>query len=176
MHSQKMMRASSRSRNTKTHSSNIYAAYDLVLSQPSRSHGYNDLSTLRPGMVIACPSPSSITAPTLGVGPGPTRSTSKTFQAETRKRKHLKMQSWPRMVTLSSTPTRLRSKRASLYGLQDRPMSYKCLQKAVTSTLNSLQKSMADKSQKLIPSSALLERLAFLDWVMAQERQNSSTP
>jgi hypothetical protein len=161
---------------TKTHSFNIYAACDSALSPPSKNPVYKDLLTWRPAITTVCPSPLSITALIPGVGLGPTRSTSKTFQAETRKRKHLRMQSWPRMVTLSSTPTRLRSKHVSLSGLQGKPMSYKCLQKAAMFTLNLLQKSTRNKYQRPTRLNVLLERLAFLDWVMAQEQKNSSTP
>jgi DNA polymerase III epsilon subunit-like protein len=174
--SQKMMRVSSRLRNTKTHSFNIYAACDSALSPPSKNPVYKDLLTWRPAITTVCPSPLSITALIPGVGLGPTRSTSKTSQAETRKRKHLRMQSWPRMVTSSSTPTRLRSKHVSLSGLQGKPMSYKCLQKAAMFTLNLLQKSTRNKYQRPTRLNVLLERLAFLDWVMAQEQKNSSTP
>jgi hypothetical protein len=89
MHSQKTMRVSSRLRNTKTHSFNIYAACDSALSQPSKNPVYKDLLTWRPAITTVCPSPLSITALIPGVGLGPTRSTSK-LPSRDKKKKTLK--------------------------------------------------------------------------------------
>jgi hypothetical protein len=104
-----------------------------------------------------------------------TKSTSKTFPQEI-KRRRLSRTRWLRpMATQLSTATRLRSKRGCLHGWQGKTTWSQCSPKAVMFTLNLHQKYMSGQLPKPILSSDLLERLAFLGWVTAQEQQNSNT-
>ena len=171
----KTMKDSSNLPNMKTHSFNTYVQSDWALSQLLKSPALNALYKSGNETMGDCLFPSNIMGHTQVDGLALTKSTSKTFPQEI-KRRRLSRTRWLRpMATQLSTATRLRSKRECLHGWQGKTTWSQCSPKAVMFTLNLHQKYINGQLPKPILSSDLLERLAFLGWVTAQEQQNSNT-
>ena len=135
----------------------------LEQSPPLKNPVFNASSTLASATPVSCQSHSNTMALTQADGRALIRSISRISPVEIRRKRHLRTQWLRPMVTSSSTATRLRLKRVSSSGWQDRMMSSSSFAREKMSTPSSHLMYTTAQSQKQILWNGSLVKPVF--WV-----------